>query len=64
MLFDGELRFLDESDINGDRTVFTSYPKSGASLLRNYLQQATGIIAGSDFNLTLSLPGQMNGLKG
>jgi hypothetical protein len=34
MLFDGELRFLDESDINGDRTTFTSYPKSGGSLLR------------------------------
>lgn len=37
MAFDGELRFLDDSDIDGDRTVFTSYPKSGASLLRQYL---------------------------
>lgn len=37
MAFDGELRFLDESDIDGDRTVFTSYPKSGASMLRQYL---------------------------
>jgi len=64
IIFDGDLRFLDEDDINGDRTAFCSFPTSGSSLLSKYLETLTGITTGSDLSLLFSLPGHMAGNRG
>jgi len=65
LVFDSnELHYLKGDKIDGDRTVFTGYPKSGTSLLRKYLEKPTGLLTGSDVSLTYSLPAQMQGRKG
>ena len=41
-IWDGEFRFLDGAPIE-KRVGFTSYPRSGNSFLRRYLEQLTGV---------------------
>lgn len=41
-----------------------SYPRSGNSFLRRYLELITGIFTGSDIHIDLSMSLQMMGLKG
>ena len=49
-IWDGEFRFLDGEKI--DRRIgFTSYPRSGNSFLRRYVEQITGVTTGSTISL-------------
>ena len=53
----GETRFLDGEDIDGDRICFQSYPRSGNSMLRKFLEVVTGVYTGSDMPLDVTLHG-------
>jgi hypothetical protein len=41
-------QFLDGSDLTGNQTAFISYPRSGNSFLRGYMQKVSTIHTGSD----------------
>lgn len=41
-------RFLDGERIDGLHTAFTSFPRSGNTMLRRWFEQLTGIFSGSD----------------
>ena len=49
--------FLDglEAGAEQDAVVLTSYPRSGNTMLRAYLEKITGIVSGSDADITKSL---------
>ena len=62
-MWDKEFRFLDGQTV--DRRVgFTSYPRSGNSFLRRYVEQITGITTGSTISIHTSTSLQIMGLKG
>ena len=54
-----ELRFFDgesqEDDYDHDTVVLTSYPRSGNTLLRAYLEKVMGLVSGSDCDITKKL---------
>ena len=62
-IWDGEFRFLDSQPIER-RIGFTSYPRSGNSFLRRYVEQITGITTGSTISIHTSTSLQIMGLKG
>ena len=41
-------RFLQAHEAVGERVALASYPRSGNSLLRKLVEQATGVITGAD----------------
>jgi hypothetical protein len=41
-------QFLDGADISGNHVAFASYPRSGNSFLRGYIQKVTTVHTGSD----------------
>mmetsp|Transcript_10067 Transcript_10067/g.16974 ORF Transcript_10067/g.16974 Transcript_10067/m.16974 type:complete len:130 (-) Transcript_10067:1029-1418(-) len=45
-LFDGQSKFLKGSPVNA--ISYTSYPRSGNTFLRKYLENITGVATGSD----------------
>lgn len=60
-------RFLNNKhDLNstGDVVAFMSYPRSGNSFLRRYLELITGIYTGSDIQIDMCLSLQQMGLLG
>jgi len=60
-----ETRFLDRTvDMDGNRISFCSFPRSGNSMLRKYLESITGIDTGSDHWIEISTSLQLMGLKG
>jgi len=60
-----ETRFLDRTvDMNGNIISFCSFPRSGNSMLRKYLEGITGIDTGSDHWIEISTTLQLMGLKG
>jgi len=63
-IWDGEFRFLDGQSISGNKIGFTSFPRSGNSFLRRYVEQITGITTGSSINIHTSTSLQIMGLKG
>lgn len=40
--------FLDGKSISGDKTCYMTYPRSGNTFLRKYLELITGITTGSE----------------
>lgn len=50
-MFDGVDRFLDNTEIKGDRVCFASYPRVGNTFLRRCLEHVTGVTTGSDMHL-------------
>lgn len=49
------LRFLDATeDLVGDRVAFISYPRTGNTMTRKYVESVTGINSGSDNELYYS----------
>jgi hypothetical protein len=55
-----EKLFLDgKSHPDKDTIVMTSYPRSGNTLLRAYIEKTTGIITGSDCDIDKSLNFQL-----
>ena len=65
-IFDGHHRLLDKTeslmDDHQNHIMFTSFPRSGNSFMRRYLEQITGIATGC--TMTESTWLQMMGLKG
>jgi hypothetical protein len=57
-------RFLDGKNIDGWHTGFTSFPRSGNSMLRRHLEMLTGVISGSDIDLFLCVDLQSMSLYG
>ena len=52
----GTFRFLDESvKMDGQKVSFVSYPRSGNSFLRRFIELITGVVTGSDIGLELTL---------
>ena len=60
----GQLRFLDGESLNGFKTAFMTYPRSGNTFLRKYLELITGVATGSDMPVENPMPLQMAGLLG
>ena len=52
-----KLAFLDglEAGTDQDAVVLTSYPRSGNTLLRGYLEKITGLVSGSDCDISKKL---------
>jgi hypothetical protein len=63
-MFEGDTKFLDGDDINGDRIIYTSFPRCGNTFLRKYFEVITGVATGSDMTLDLTLTFQMSVMKG
>ena len=53
-MWDGEFRFLDRSSIRNKKVGITSFPRSGNSFLRRYIEQITGVTTGSSFDIHAS----------
>ena len=53
--FDGEYRFLDGQPNLGNKVAFASWPRSGNSFLRRYLELMTGIATGADNTLHINV---------
>jgi hypothetical protein len=61
----GTFRFLDGSvNMENNRVSFVSFPRSGNSFLRRFIELITGVVTGSDARLDMVLPLQMCGLAG
>lgn len=58
-------RFLDKTfDMTGNRIAFSSYPRSGNTFLRTFIEQCTGLYTGCDISLSIILTMQMSGMPG
>jgi len=53
-MFDGVYKYLDGKALGEFKTSLISFPRSGNSMLRNYLESCSGIATGSDFPVTVS----------
>jgi len=49
------LRFLDGADMSKNSVVFQSWPRSGNSMLRRYIETVTGIFTGADGDIFTSI---------
>ena len=63
-MFDGEFRFLDGQPNNSNKVAFMSFPRSGNTFLRRYMELCTGVITGADNTLHVNVILQMQGTKG
>jgi hypothetical protein len=62
-IFDGDFKFCDGEALPS-KIAFNTYPRSGNSFLRKYLEQMTGISTGATVSLHTSTSLQIQGLKG
>ena len=60
----GELRFLDGEDMKGNMIAFQSFPRTGNSMLRRFLETISGLFTSSDMNLDIAIQLQMVGMLG
>ena len=66
-IWDGEFKFLDASHnlLNeGSHVAFTSFPRSGNSFLRKFVEQVSGITTGSAMPMHTATAIQIMGMKG
>ena len=63
-VYDGDFKFLDGTDLAGQRTAFLSFPRSGNSMLRREFEKISGITSGSSTMIHTSTLLQVVGLKG
>ena len=62
---EGKCRFLDGSmELGLEKTALMSFPRSGNTLLRRFLEMTTGIVSGSDMNIEFVHEQAMMGLQG
>ena len=54
-MFDGEFRFLDGQPNPSNKVAFMSFPRSGNTYLRRYMELLTGVITGADNTLHLNV---------
>jgi hypothetical protein len=62
-IFDGDFKFCDGEKLP-TKIAFNTYPRSGNSFLRKYMEQMTGISTGATVSLHTSTSLQIQGLKG
>ena len=62
-IFDGEFKFCDGEKL-ASKISFSTYPRSGNSFLRKYLEQMTGITTGATVSLHTATSLQVQGLMG
>lgn len=62
-MFDGEFRFCDGEKLPS-KIGFLSFPRSGNSFLRRFLEQMTGIATGASVSLHTSTTLQLQGMPG
>ena len=55
-LDDGVLRFLNKKDLNGERIGYLTFPRSGNTFLRKYLELISGFPTGSEMPAINSMP--------
>ena len=61
----GEYRFLDgKVDLSGNAVAFQSFPRTGNTFLRRFLEDITGIYTGADMNTDWCTMEAMMGLLG
>jgi len=63
-MFDGKMRFLDGEDLKSFKTCLPSWPRSGNSMTRKYLETITGIYSGSDMSALVAINLQLNNMPG
>ena len=62
---DGHFRFLHgRGDLTGNMVALQSFPRSGNTFLRCYLEAITGVVTGSDANIEDSFNLAMMGMLG
>ena len=61
---ENNFRFLDGQNIDGWHTVFSSFPRSGNTMLRKWIEQLTGLTTGADADLLTVLDLQGMGMFG
>ena len=61
---DSVVRFLDGENMQGNQVAFQSWPRSGNSMLRCYIEHVSGIITGADREIGMDMPLQILGLVG
>ena len=56
-------RFLDgKVDMTGQKISFTSFPRTGNTFLRTFIEQCTGVLTGSDMPLMITATFQFSGV--
>ena len=60
-----DLRFLDgKVDMQGNMVAFQSFPRTGNTFLRRFIEQITGVYTGADMNINITFHEAMMGLLG
>ena len=54
-MFDGDFRFLDGQPNPSNKVAFMSFPRSGNTFLRRYMELCTGVITGADNTLHVNV---------
>ena len=54
-IYDGGFRFLDGEPNKSQKVAFCSFPRSGNTFMRRYLELLTGIQTGADCTFDLSI---------
>ena len=52
---DWSLKYLDGADMTGNQVAFQSWPRSGNTMLRRYLEIVSGIHTGSDGDVGIDM---------
>ena len=63
-IFDGKFRFLDGQANKSNKVAFCSFPRSGNTFLRKYMELCTGVITGADNTFHINVVLQMQGMMG
>lgn len=63
-MFDKKFRYLDGAPNKSNKIAFCSFPRSGNTFLRKYLELLTGIVTGADNTLHVNVCLQMLGCMG
>ena len=63
-MFDGKFRLLDNQPNRSNKVAFCSFPRSGNTFLRRYMELLTGIQTGADNTLHVNVALQMQGMMG
>ena len=53
---DGKLRFLDGESIAGDRVCYQTFPRSGNTFLRKYMELITNVPTGTEQDNSTPMP--------
>mmetsp|Transcript_3401 Transcript_3401/g.5104 ORF Transcript_3401/g.5104 Transcript_3401/m.5104 type:complete len:239 (+) Transcript_3401:263-979(+) len=57
-------RFLDNTPIQTEKVAYMTFPRSGNTFLRKYIELISGVPTGSEMPVNLLMPLQMSGLIG